>query len=428
MHIKVYGYLILLFSTGCLGAQSDKMVSLSLTEAYDLLEERYPLLRNGDLLQQIGQNQHAQIDAESKPVISLKADGRLQSETINLESDNPMMPLSISRPLVSAQTYLDASYLLLDGGLKEARQNLVAAQTKTELQQQEVDRFQLRERVNQLFLTISALREQEILFDLSLKDLAARKEQVQAGVEYGVLLPTELTQLLVKEQELLAQQDNLNYQITGAIQSMEQLLDVQLSPSVDLTYPALGATDLLPAIQRPEQQLFQLKQEAVLAQVQLAESERKPKLQLFAQAGIGYPNPLNLLDGNVAPYGLVGAGFSWKLLDWDKTRLQKETFQLQATQLQNARETFEFNLSQGEAQYRAEVDRINAQIIRDEKIATLQAEILEQMAVQLDEGVITSADYVNQLNAELRSRQNKAVHQVQLLQTQLNFWNNRGGY
>ena len=429
MRIKVYCcLLLLLLGTRWLGAQSDKTASLSLTEAYGILEERYPLLRNGALLQQIAQNQRAQIDAEGKPVISWKADARLQSETINLESDDPMMPLNISRPLVSAQTYLDASYVLLDGGLKEARQNLVTAQVKTELQQQEVDRFQLRERVNQLFLTISALREQEVLFDLSVKDLAARQEQVKAGVEYGVLLPTELTQLLVKEQELLAQQDNINYQLSGAIKSLEQLLDLQLSPSVNLTYPPLGAADLLPAIQRPEQQLFQLKQEAVLAQVQLAESERKPKLQVFAQAGIGYPNPLNLLDGNVAPYGIVGAGFSWKLVDWDKTRLQKETFRLQATQLQNARETFDFNLSQGEAQYRAEMDRINAQIIRDENIAALQADILEQMAVQLDEGVINSADYVNQLNAELRARQNKAIHQIQLLQTQLNFWNNRGGF
>lgn len=428
MRIKVYCCLFFLLSGGWLGAQSGKMASLSLTEAYGILEERYPLLRNGDLLRQIAQNQSAQLDADSKPVISLKADGRLQSETINLESDNPMMPLNISRPLVSAQTYLDASYLLLDGGLKEARQNLVTAQANTELQQQEVDRFQLRERVNQLFLTISALREQEVLFDLSVKDLAARQAQVKAGVEYGVLLPTELTQLLVKEQELLAQQDNINYQLSGAIQSLELLLDLQLSPTVSLTYPPLGAADLLPAIQRPEQELFQLKQEAVLAQVQLAVSDRKPKLQVFAQAGIGYPNPLNLLDSNVAPYGIVGAGFSWKLIDWDKARLQKEIFQLQATQLQNARETFEFNLHQGEAQYQAEMERINAQIIRDEKIASLQAEILEQMAVQLDEGVITSADYVHQLNAELRARQNKAIHQIQLRQTQLNFWNNRGGY
>jgi outer membrane protein TolC len=428
MILQKYYCFLLLLTTGLVNAQEATVTTLSLTEAYDILEERYPLLRNGALLEQMAQNQSAQIDADSKPVISLKADGRLQSETINLESDNPMFPLNISRPLVSVQTYLEASYLLLDGGLKEARQNLVATQVKTELQQQEVDRFQLRERVNQLFLIISALREQEVLFDLSLKDLTARQEQVQAGVEYGVLLQTELTQLLVKEQEILAQQDNLNYQTTGAIQSLEQLLDLQLSPTVTLTYPPMGSTDILPVIQRPEQQLFQLKQEAVLAQAQLVDSERKPKLQVFAQAGVGYPNPLNLLDGNVAPYGIIGAGFSWKLVDWDKTRLQKETLQLQATQLQNARETFEFNLSQGEARYRAEIDRINAQIIRDEKIATLQAEILEQMAVQLDEGVITSADYVNQLNAELRARQNKAVHEVQLLQTQLNFWSSRGGF
>lgn len=428
MTLRRYSCFLLLLLAGLVNAQDAKVTALSLTDAYTLLEDRYPLLQNGQLVQQITKNQQAQIVAEGRPQLSWKADGRLQSENVKLESDNPMFPLEISRPLFTGQTYLDASYLLFDGGLQEARQNLANAQSQTQLQQLEVDRFQLRQRINQLFLTISALREQEILFSISLQDLTARQEQVAAGVEYGVLLETELTQLLVKEQELLGQQDNVTYQIAGATQSLEQLLGIELTDDFQLSYPTLGSPDLPPAIQRPEQQLLQTQQEAILAQTALADSERRPKLQLFAQAGVGYPNPLNFLDSNPAPYGIIGAGFSWKLTDWDKTRLQKETLSLQAMQLQNTRQTFEFNLQQQEARYHSEIARIRSQMQRDEKITALQSTILEQMAAQLDEGVITATDYVNQLNAELRARQQLAIHKVQLLQTQLEFWNERGGY
>ncbi|HFB99779.1 MAG TPA: hypothetical protein ENJ53_03135 [Phaeodactylibacter sp.] len=58
----------------------------------------------------------------------------------------------------------------------------------------------------------------------------------------------------------------------------------------------------------------------------------------------------------------------------------------------------------------------------------MQTKILEQLAAQLDEGVITSTDYIIQLNAELASRQNLLIHQTELAKVQLDFWNERGGF
>jgi outer membrane protein TolC len=166
----------------------------------------------------------------------------------------------------------------------------------------------------------------------------------------------------------------------------------------------------------------------ILAQNDLIDAERGPKLNLFAQAGVGYPNPLNFLDSDPAPYGVVGAGFSWKLTDWNKRNLQRQQISLQAQRLQNAEESFSFNLDQQTASYLAEIERLEAQIKNEAEIAVLQADILTQMAAQLDGGVITATDYLIQLNEELMARQQIVIHQLQLQQLQLNFWNARGGF
>jgi outer membrane protein TolC len=315
----------------------------------------------------------------------------------------------------------------LDGGITDAQKKLKATQLKAEQQGVEVERYALRERINQLFIRVALLREQSKLFDISLRDLQARRERITAGVEFGTLLESELTKLEVRELELQAQQENLVYQLSGTINTLAKLTGTELSDDVDLRFPNMAPARQIPTLNRPEQQLFQLQREAILAQTELIEANRKPKLSAFAQAGVGYPNPLNILDNNIAPFGLIGAQFSWKITDWKKGKVDKELLALQALKVQNQEATFDFNLESREAIYLAEVDRLSTQIKQDEKIAQLQVKILNQLAAQLDEGVITSVDYITQVNTELRARQNLLIHQVELLKTQLEFWNERGG-
>lgn len=417
----------LLFHSENLQAQVEQLGQLALDDAYEMLEQQYPTLQNSVIWLQIQNERVAQIQAEAKPGVYWKTDASLQSESVQLNTpEGTALPFEISRPLVSAQSYLEGNYLLLDGGIREAREAAVIAETAVELQQVEVDRFQLRERVNSLFLSLSSLRVQGKLYELSLADLENRIAQAEAGVENGVLLESELAKLQVHEKELQAQQNSINYQIEGVRTSLESLLGVSLAPDVALIYPALPPVSNIPPINRPEQALFLRQQSAILAQEALINSEKKPKLQLFAQAGVGYPNPLNLLDSDPAPYAIIGAGLSWKLIDWDKSRRQKEILTLQTLQVQNQQATFEFNLQQQEASYQAEVQRLQAQLKSDQEIADLQAVILEQSAAQLEEGVITTVEYLSQSTAELRARQQLKIHEVQLLQIQLEFMNNRG--
>lgn len=401
---------------------------LSLLDAYSLLEKNYPILQNSGLLEQIYQKELEQLDIAKKPKLFLKADGRIQSQSVSLESDNPMAPINFDQSIWSLKTYAEAQYLILDGGLNDAQRKIKTFKLKADLQNVEVDRFALRERINQLFFGITLLREQSKLFDISLKALEARKSQVAAGLEMGVLLESELTKIKVKELEIKSMQDNVGFQVAGLVNTLSILVGEDISNDAKLNFPPLSSPAEIPNLNRPEQEYFKLQREAILAQSDMIDVQKKPQLSAYAQAGIGYPDPLNFLANEISPYGVLGVQMNWKITDWNKSQVDKDILSLQSQKLIHAEETFIFNFNSKKAKYQADVNRLLYQIGQDEKIANLQADILKQLAAQLDEGVITSSEYITQVNAELLSRQNLLIHQTELSKIQLEFWSERGGF
>jgi outer membrane protein TolC len=400
---------------------------LSLTEAYNLVEANYPALRNAELLERIYQTDLELLTIARRPTIQLRGDGRLQSESVSLPSGSDMSSLNIDQPLYSLRGYAEANYQLYDGGRNAAQRSVKAAELAVDQQDIAVAAYGLRERINQLFTGVDLLRTQADLLTITLASLETRREQVAAGVEYGVVLESELKQLAVQELELRKQQDNLAYRQRGLLATLSALIGRELPEAVILDFPEVLTKKEIPALDRPEQVQFARQRSLILAQSALIEAERRPKVNAYAQAGAGVPNPLNILDNGFSPYALVGVGAAWSITDWKKESISKQQLQLQAQLVDNQAATFDFNLNAQVDNYLAEVARLRAQINRAESIATLQAEILEQLSSQLDEGVINATDYLLQLNAELSAREQLSVYQAELRQVQLDFWNQRGG-
>jgi hypothetical protein len=405
------------------------IVELTLMEAYTLFEDRYPSLRDGALLQDIYGLESERLDKNELPTIQWKSEARLQSESASLDpGEGVMLPFEIDLPLYSVRTYLEAQYLIIDGNITNVQKTIKEIELQAKLQKIEVDRFALRDRINVLATGIVVLREQAELFDISLDNLDSRRQKVEAAVEYGTALESELKRIDVRKIELEAQRENILYRIKGLVATLSDLIGKDLSDEVRLIFPEMGNPLLIPGIDRPEMEFFSLQKNAIMARSELIDVQLAPKLSAFAQAGVGYPNPVNFLQDEIAPYGIAGLQFQWQITDWNKSKLDKEILQLEAAKVQNVENTFDFNLRSREAQYRSDIERISNLIAREHQIAGLQKEILDQLAVQLDEGVITSAEYIDQVNEELRARQQLIVHQVELLNTQLKFWSERGAF
>jgi outer membrane protein TolC len=400
---------------------------LLLTEAYDLLEANYPTLQNAGLNDRILATELDILDLERKPSLYLKGSATLQSETTGFPSTE-MLPISIDLPLYKFRTYGEVNHTLYDGGRLEARKKLKTAEGQLPNQQLELERFSLRKRINQLFLGVLLGRERVTIFETTLADITARKEAIAAAVELGAVLESELLQLRVREVEIKAQRDDVSGNILRLLANLGTLTGREISPDTELILPSLPSLDAIPDLNRPEFKLLDLQRDVLIANNDLIDASNKPVVVAFAQAGLGLPNPLNLFDSGIAPYAIGGVNFQWKFKDWGKSDKQRKLLEIKALQLTNNRETLSFNLNAGNDAYLADVARVQQQILRDEEIAGLQAEILVQMAAQLDNGVITASNYIIQANAELRARRQLNVHRAELSQLQLNFLNERGAF
>ena len=413
--------------TGVSAAAPAPRTTLRLTEAYELLAANYPLLDNAALARQLYERQLELLDIARRPTLTARADARLQSEATQLVSEGEQaLPLEVDLPLYSAQAYGEARYTILDGGLNRARRALAAAQLRVDEHQSAVDAYPLRGRVNQAFLAITTLRENDTQLELALADVRERAESIAAAVEFGTALRSELTKLRVRELELIREREHLDGRVAGLIATLAELTAVPLADTLELIYPDLPATAEVPALDRPETELFSAQEALLLARGAVTDAARKPTLAAFAQAGAGYPNPLNLFDTGLAPYALGGLNFSVPITDWGKAAVERERQRLEAARVANRRATLAFDLETQVGAYREDVLRLRGQIARDREIIALQSEVTEAVAAQLDEGVATAVDYVTQLNAETAARAQLSLHRAELLDTQLTFLNDRG--
>jgi hypothetical protein len=72
-------------------------------------------------------------------------------------------------------------------------------------------------------------------------------------------------------------------------------------------------------------------------------------------------------------------------------------------------------------QQQAEINKYRALVATDDRIIALRTQVKLAAQAQLEQGVITAADYIREVNAEDQARLSKILHQLQLLQAQLNY-------
>ena len=85
----------------------------------------------------------------------------------------------------------------------------------------------------------------------------------------------------------------------------------------------------------------------------------------------------------------------------------------------NERPSFNTNVSL--TQQGSEISKLNELIVVDDQIIDLYENIKNSYEVQLENGIITSTDYLTHVNAIDVARQNQVLHEVQLLMTQYNY-------
>lgn len=158
--------------------------SITLEACYSLATKNYPLAKQSQLFEDQNKLDSEVISNAKLPQISLDAQATYQSDVIEIPIPNANIE-SLNKDQYRAS--LSVNQLIYNGGATDATLNVKAVQTKTKQKQVDVNLYQLKQQINQLYFSILLSQESYLLLKVKEAQLEAKLKEVQSGIKYGTI-------------------------------------------------------------------------------------------------------------------------------------------------------------------------------------------------------------------------------------------------
>jgi len=386
--------------------------SLALPWLQQMARANYPLLQQKEFLANASEIRIGQIKDTWLPKVDINAQASYQSDVTELGISNPFFqPPVIDKDIEKIN--LNISQVLFDGKVVRSQKALEAAKLGSEQQNVEIQLYQIKEKINQLFFALVFFDENRKILDKFHEDLALRLVTAEAGVSNGVLLESLAdvirAELIKMEQKIMEMDDDRQSALdllslwTGQNLSLSSKLAL---PKADISRTA-GSKSM-----RPELLGFDLQQSQLEAAKTLANTRNIPRISAFGEAGYGKPG-YNMFNEGFDTYYMLGAKLSWNLWDWGQAGKEKHILSFQQELVHSQAATFDLSTKIGAMKQWAEVQKFRDIMVKDNEIIKLRERISHSAAAQFDNGVMTSTDYLIELNQEIQARLSMETHRLQ---------------
>ena len=397
---------------------SAQETTLTLEKAYTLAEQNYPLIKQRDLIKQTTQINIDNLSKGYLPQVLLSGQASYQSDVTKIDVSIP--GFSFDPPSKDQyKAVADISQVVFDGGVIKQQKTSQQINGEVEEQKIEVELYKIKDRINQIYLSILFLDDQLKQVDLLKQDLQTGIKQVEAQVNNGVVLRSNLN--VLKAQLLQTDQNAIEIKATrkGLVQTLGLFINQSLNENTELVRPASPVV-ADKNIARPELKLYKDLSNQLEQQNKLIRARNLPKTSLFLQGGYGKPG-LNFLKNDFDFYYIGGVRINWSLAGLYTQKKEKELIKVNQRIVDVQRETFLLNTNTQLSQQESEIEKFNQLIETDQAIIDLRLQVKQAAKAQLENGVITANDYLRVVNAEDQSHQSLITHQIQLLQAQINY-------
>lgn len=390
--------------------------SFSLEECYALANKNYPLAKQTELLQQ---KSGFEIDALNKgklPKIDVNAQATYQSEVTQIPIAMPnVVPLNKDQ----YRATLDVNQLLYNGGMIDANTKLKAAQTKTQQQQIEVNLYQIKTKINQLYFTVLLLQERKAILISKHKQLISKIGEVKTGVKFGAILPASEKVLEAENLKIKQQLTEIQFDKKRILENLSTLIFTPLDENTTLIKPSISS-DFTKDNNRPELKLFDLQNQQIEFSKEVISKNKLPKLNAFGQAGYGNPG-LNMLNNSFQTFYIVGLKGNWNVFDWNKSKTEKQALSISSEIISTEKETFLLNNNLQLQEMENEIKKTEELITTDTEIIDLREYVVKSSDAQLRNGVITSSEYLVELTNLYEAKTNQKLHEIQLALAKANY-------
>ena len=401
----------------------------TLEECQQAAEKNYPLIQQYGLIEKTTQLTVANIQKGWLPQVSTTAQATYQSDVTAWpdEMKTMMSGMGIDMKGLTKDQYrvgIDVQQTIYDGGVIGSQKRIVHEQGKVQAAQNEVNIYNVRKRVNEMYFSLLLIDEQIKLNNDLQTLLAGNERKLESMTKRGTAAKSDLQN--VKAERLNA------IQKATELASQKQMLQRMLStfcgieinniqkPQVKADGGGLMAEGrgLMGENHRPELKALDAQIGVLNAQEKALNAALMPKVGVFAQGYYGYPG-LNMFEDMMrhkwSLNGIIGARVTWNIGALYNRKNDKAKLQLQRDMTENNREVFLFNNNLEQIQQHENIARYQKLMAQDGEIISLRQAVRKAAESKLAHGIIDANDLVREINQEHTAYVQQSMHEIEML-------------
>lgn len=398
---------------------SSTCAQLTVEECYAGAKANYPLVKQYGLIERARDYNLSNAGKACLPQVQLSAKASWQSEVTEIPVDFSKSGMAgVSIPRLNRDQYgaaVDVVQTVWDGGLTGARRKTVRAKSEAEEKELDVSMYAVKERINRLFFGIllcDALIEQNRLFR---DELQRNYGRIEACIRSGIASRADLDAVRVEQLKAEQALTQTVYTRKAYLEMMSAFVGRKLDENVSLQKPETA----LPAsmeIRRPELALFDSRNRTLDAAGNEVKAGLMPKFSLFLTGGYGNPG-LNMLKNRFAAYYIGGVRMTWNFGNFYTKKNTLNAIEVSRNTVAAQREAFLFNTSLDRTGRENEAGKYYELLRSDDEIIALRNSVKRAAEARLAAGTVNATDLMREVTAEQMAKQDKIVHEIELLQT-----------
>lgn len=393
--------------------------AVTLQQLQSLARENYPLLKQKQVYTDIGNNKAKQLSTNFYPQVSVVGQATYQSEVTEFNIPIPGTTGGFQQKPDQYAVGVELKETLFDYGAVKTQKQIERESADLQSKQVDVELIKLKERINTLYGNIYLQQENKKILMLRTTELDAKRKKMRSAVDNGAALQSNF---LVLESEYLTTEQKIE-EINSNLVIWFKTLSLLTNKSLDTTVVFSDTKKeiaLQSAIIRPEFKAFELQSSSLQLREKMMNRNNLPKLFVFGRGYYGRPG-YNFLNNEFRPYGMVGAGLNWNISAYYTSGKETKNLKLNNDIISSQKRIFEINLQATMVQQQEEISKLEKMIVMDAKIVDTKTAIRKASSSQLDNGIITSSDFIVDLNSENQSQFNLKLHEIQLMMAKENY-------
>ena len=394
----------------------------TLDDCQQAAEKNYPLIQQYGLIEKTTQLTVANIQKGWLPQVSASAQATYQSDVVSWpdEMKTMMNGMGIDLKGLKKDQYkvgIDVQQTIYDGGVIGSQKRIAREQGKVQAAQNEINIYNVRKRVNEMYFGLLLIDEQIKLNNDLQALLAGNESKLESMTRQGTAAESDLQS--VKAERLNAVQK------ATELASQKQMLQRMLSTfcgiginNIQKPQVKVGGSLLTTESHRPELKALDAQIGVLNAQEKVLNAALMPKVGVFAQGYYGYPG-LNMFEDMMRHKwglnGIIGARVTWNIGALYTRKNDKAKLQLQRDMTENSREVFLFNNNLEQIQQNENITRYQKLMADDGEIISLRSSVRKAAESKLAHGIIDVNDLLREINQENAARVQQSMHEIKML-------------